>query len=403
MTDSLLPLAISAFSLTNALGAGVAATRAALRAERTGLAPCDFLDVDLPTWIGRVAGLEERPITGDLAPFDCRNNRLAALALAQDGFFEAVVAARARWGAARVGVIVGTSTSGILHTELAFRQRDAVTGALPTPLHYRQTHEISSAAEFVRARCGLTGPVLAISTACSSSAKVFASAARWLATDQCDAVVVGGVDSLCLTTLYGFAALELVAPGICRPADAARDGINIGEAAGFALLTRAADSPEAAFALLGYGESVDAYHMSTPHPEGIGAALAMRRALDRAGLSPESIDYINLHGTASRTNDRAEDRAVTAVFGTGVPCSSTKGWTGHTLGAAGITEAIISLLCIEEGLIPRSLNTTQVDPEFSSAIVCESRFAPIERVLSNSFGFGGNNASLIVGRMPCNV
>ncbi|WP_407276035.1 beta-ketoacyl-[acyl-carrier-protein] synthase family protein [Halothiobacillus sp. DCM-1] len=403
MSLTLLPLAISAYTLVNALGAGCAATRAALLVGQTGLAPCDFLDVALPTWIGRVAGLEALPITGDLAAFDCRNNRLAALALAQDGFEAAVEAARARWGAARVGVIIGTSTSGILHTELAFRQRNPETGALPEPLHYRQTHEISSAAEFVRAYFALEGPVLAISTACSSSAKVFASAARWLATDQCDAVLVGGVDSLCLTTLYGFASLELVAPGACRPADAARDGINIGEAAGFALLQRPADAPEAAFALLGYGESVDAYHMSTPHPAGEGAALAMQRALARAGLPASAIDYINLHGTASRINDSAEDQAVTAVFGTEVPCSSTKGWTGHTLGAAGMTEAIISLLCIELGLIPQSLHTTQVDPGFHSAIVTAPRHAPIERVLSNSFGFGGNNASLILGRMPCSV
>lgn len=403
MTGSLVPVAITAHTLTNALGAGVDATRDALMAGRTGLAPCDFLDVSLPTWVGRVAGLDAQPITGALAAFDCRNNRLAALALAQDGFFDAVEAARSRWGASRVGVIVGTSTSGILHTELAFLSRDPVTGAFLAPLHYRQTHEISSAAEFVRAALDLTGPVLAISTACSSSAKVFASAARWLATDQCDAVVVGGVDSLCLTTLYGFASLELVAPGACRPADTERDGISLGEAAGFAMLQRRRDAPEAPFAVLGYGESVDAYHMSTPHPEGAGAALAMRRALDRAGLSPDAIDYINLHGTASRTNDSAEDRAVTAVFGTEVPCSSTKGWTGHTLGAAGITEAIISLLCIEHGFLPQSLNTRQVDPGFSSAIVRESRRVPIHRVLSNSFGFGGNNASVILGRMPCSA
>ncbi len=400
MSDALLPISISAFTLTNALGAGCAATRAALLAERSGLAPCDFLDVTLPTWIGRVAGLEDHPIAGALADFDCRNNRLADLALAQDDFIAAVEAAKRRWVAARIGVLIGTSTSGILQTELAFRTRDPVTGEFLTPLHYRHTHEVSSAAEFVRARLGLSGPVLAISTACSSSAKVFASAARWLATDQCDAVVVGGVDSLCLTTLYGFASLELVAPGACRPADAARDGITIGEAAGFALLQRAADAPEADFALLGYGESVDAHHMSTPHPEGEGAALAMQRALDRAGLAPSDIQYINLHGTASRTNDSAEDKAVASVFGHTVPCSSTKGWTGHTLGAAGITEAIISLLCIDEGWLPRSLNTATVDPAFRAAILSESRRAPVARVLSNSFGFGGNNASLILGRMP---
>jgi len=299
-----------------------------------------------------------------------------------------------------VAVIVGTSTSGILHTELAFRDRDPTTGALPSPLHYRETHELSSAAAFVRRYFELTGPVLSISTACSSSAKVFASAWRMLQTGLCDAVLVGGVDSLCLTTLYGFSSLELVADEPCRPADADRGGISIGEAAGFALLENRENAPDADLGLLGYGESVDAYHMSTPHPDGLGAALAMQQALDRAGLAAADIDYINLHGTASRSNDSAEDKAVSRLFGTHTPCSSTKGWTGHTLGAAGITEAVIGLLCIENGLVPGSLNTRHVDPGFMSRVVLKNEARPVRRVLSNSFGFGGNNASLILGRFP---
>lgn len=396
---AMAPLAITEFTLSNALGFGKAATWDALRQQRSGLIPCNFLDVALNTYIGRVADLEQRPVIPRLAAFDGRNNRLAQAALQQDAFQSAVDGAKLRYGAHRVAVIVGTSTSGILNTELAFRARDTQTGALPTPVHYRETHELSSSAEFVRQYLQLSGPMLAISTACSSSAKVFASAWRMLQADLCDAVVVGGVDSLCLTTLYGFSSLELVAAEPCRPADLNRGGISIGEAAGFALLERTQNASDASLGLLGYGESVDAYHMSTPHPDGLGAALAMQRALDRAGLAAGDIDYINLHGTASRSNDSAEDQAVRRLFGHQTPCSSTKGWTGHTLGAAGITEALIGLLCIEHGLIPASLNTRQLDPTFMSRITLEPISQPVRRVLSNSFGFGGNNASLIVGRI----
>ncbi|HUX81307.1 MAG TPA: beta-ketoacyl-[acyl-carrier-protein] synthase family protein [Halothiobacillus sp.] len=393
------PLRLSHYTMTNALGTGVDATLSALSERRTGLAPCDFLDVALDTWLGRVADLEDLPVMGTLAAYDCRNNRLAQLALQQDNFEAAARAAKARYGADRVAVIMGTSTSGILHTELAFRERDPETGALPVPLHYRETHELSSVAEFTRRYLGLSGPMLSISTACSSSAKVFASAWRLIEAGLCDAAIVGGVDSLCLTTLYGFSSLELVTPGPCRPADAARSGISIGEAAGFALLERSKPTDDQGIALLGYGESVDAHHMSTPHPEGLGARLAMQRALDRAGLTPSDIDYINLHGTASRTNDSAEDQAVSGLFGTTTPCSSTKGWTGHTLGAAGITEALIGALCLQNGFIPGSLNTETVDPTFTSAIQLANRQQPVRHVLSNSFGFGGNNASLILGRV----
>lgn len=391
------PLVISHRALVNALGVGQAATLDALQQCRGGLRPCDFLDADIATWIGRVDGLETQPVSGALAHYDCRNNRLAQLGLQQDGFVEAVLAAKSRYGSERVAVIMGTSTSGILETELAFRQRDPVSGALPASFHYTETHELSSVAEFTRHYFGLQGPSLAISTACSSSAKVFASAQRMIHAGLCDAAIVGGVDSLCFTTLYGFASLELVSSQPCRPADANRDGISIGEAAGFALLEKAEQAPHANIALLGYGESTDAYHMSTPHPEGLGAALAMQRALQRAGLPADSIDYINLHGTSSKTNDSAEDRAVSSVFGSTTPASSTKGWTGHTLGAAGITEAIISMLCIEHDFMPGSLNTQTPDPAFSSRILLDNVHAPVKCVLSNSFGFGGNNCSLIFG------
>jgi 3-oxoacyl-[acyl-carrier-protein] synthase-1 len=208
--------------------------------------------------------------------------------------------------------------------------------------------------------------------------------------------VVGGVDSLCLTTLYGFNALQLVSADICRPADAARHGLSIGEAGGFALLT---PRPAAgAAACLGVGETSDAHHMSQPRPDGAVAALAMSRAL--GALQRERLSYINLHGTATPANDAAEDAAVTSLFGLKLPCSSTKGWTGHTLGAAGIVEVAISLLAIEHGFMPRSLNTRELDPRLRAAVLLEARAARVEYVLSNSFGFGGTNCSVLLGPAP---
>jgi 3-oxoacyl-[acyl-carrier-protein] synthase-1 len=293
---------------------------------------------------------------------------------------------------------MGTSTSGILETELAFRRRNPRTGALPRDFRYTGTHNTGSLADFVRCYLELTGPAFVVSSACSSTAKVFGSAARMIATGVCDAAVVGGVDTLCLTTLHGFHSLELTSRGPCRPFDVERDGISIGEGAGYALLERVDDrTGEGASLLLGVGESSDAYHMSTPHPEGLGAKLAMRGALDSAGLAPADIDYINLHGTATRANDAAEDLAVRELFGTGTACSSTKGATGHLLGAAGITEAIMSILAIEHDFMPGSANTRAVDPELKSHYLLASREARVRRVLSNSFGFGGSNCSLVLG------
>jgi 3-oxoacyl-[acyl-carrier-protein] synthase-1 len=218
-----------------------------------------------------------------------------------------------------------------------------------------------------------------------------------MAAGACDAAVVGGADTLCLTTLYGFHSLQLTSSGPCRPYDAERDGISIGEGAGFALLERPERAPRARALLLGVGESSDAYHMSSPHPEGAGAILAMRRALENAGLEASAIDYVNLHGTATRTNDAAEDRAVHELFGTDTPCSSTKGATGHLLGAAGVTEAIVSMIAIEHGWLPGSAHTRRVDPELRSNYLVEGSAAKARRVLSNSFGFGGSNCSLVIG------
>ena len=399
------PLILSSYTMVTALGKGLEETHRALRDRRSGLRPCDFEDVEIKTYIGRVDGLENLPVGDDpisegLEQFDCRNNRLALLGLRQDGFIQAAIEARERYGAHRVAVILGTSTSGILETEHAYRHRAPETGALPASYvaRYRYTHNMFSVAHFVRACLELKGPSMVISTACSSSAKVFATAARFIEAGFCDAAVVGGVDSLGLTILYGFASLELLSLGPCRPCDEDRDGLTLGESAGFALLekTDRAGRP-GAVTLLGYGESCDGYHMSHPHPEGAGAVKAMQAALMRSGLNPEDMDYINLHGTATRANDSIEDKAVSLVFGSMIPCSSTKGWTGHTLGAAGITEAVIAAICLTRGFIPGTLNTSRVDPKLRSHVLLENREQPVRRVLSNIFGFGGNNCSLILG------
>lgn len=396
------PLPITACTYTTCLGRGLAANLQALRAERSGLEPCAFETVCLDTWIGVVNGVDDARLPQALSAYDCRNNRLALLGLETDGFAGRVRQAIRRHGAARVGVFVGTSTSGIFETELAYRHRDPVTGALPPGLNYGGSHNPFSVADFTRLALGAEGMAMAISTACSSSAKVFAAAARQIALGTIDAAVVGGVDSLCLTTLYGFSSLQLTSSRPGKPYDTSRDGISIGEGAAFALLERpdGAAAEGAVAWLLGAGESSDAYHMSAPHPEGLGARLAMEAALASAGLVPADIDYINLHGTATPANDAAEGQAVATLFGDRVPCSSTKGATGHTLGAAGAIEAIIAMQAITEGWIPGSPGTDVVDPAIAIDYRRAGQGALVRTALSNSFGFGGTNCALVLGGQP---
>ena len=392
------PLALTSFTATSCIGRGVGATLATLRGQRTGLAPCAFETVTLDTCVGEVAGVDDAPLPATLREFECRNNRLALLGLGEDGFAEAVKRAASRHGRERVGVFLGTSTSGILETELAYRRRDPVSGALPAHFRYRGAHNSFSLAAFAQQALQLSGPAVVISCACSSSAKVFASARRAIEAGLIDAALVGGVDSLCLTTLYGFHSLQLVSRTPCRPFDVARDGISIGEAAAFALLERPGASLDAnAVLLLGVGESSDAYHMSAPHPQGRGARAAMLQALQAAALAPGDIEYINFHGTGTPSNDEAEARAVTGVLGQ-VPGSSTKGATGHTLGAAGALEAVICALALQHGVMPAGVNTTEVDPALPVHYLRDNRAACLSRVMSNSFGFGGSNCSLIFGR-----
>ena len=391
------PLTLSRFTLTTCLGSGLAATSQAITEGRSGLTKCLVEEPAFETFLGQVAPLSESRLPESLAQWDCRNNRLAYLALHQDGFAEHVRLAARRYGAQRVGVFVGTTTSGIRETEEAFTQRCA-DGRLPASFRYRQIHAGYAVADFVRSVLELKGLATVISTACSSSAKVFPAAARMIACGAIDAAVVGGVDTLCRTTLFGFRSLELLSTVPCQPFDANRSGLSLGEAGAFALIERC-DGPLAsdAILLLGAGESSDAHHMSAPHPEGLGAQLAMESALSSAGLSADSIDYVNLHGTGTRSNDPAEDLAVVRVLGTRVPCSSTKGVTGHTLGAAGAAEIVIGAIAIQTGTIPGGITTDREDPALHCNFVRKPVPGRLHRVLSNSFGFGGTNCALVIG------
>ena len=394
---SIHPARICAYTLTTTLGHGCDPHIDSLAAMRTGLKLAKLDDCSV-SWLGIVAGLDDHRIDAGLAEYDCRNNRLADLALNGDDFTAQVNKAVLRHGPHRVGIFLGTSTSGIRHTEYCYREhfKQGTTGLGPD-LRFDTTHAYVSVADFCRRRLSLTGPALVISTACSSGAKTFASAHRALVAGLCDAAIVGGVDTLCASTLMGFDALGLLSSIPCAPWAHGRTGISLGEGAAFALLDLEPTNSDD-LALLGCGESNDAYHITRPHPEGLGAVMAMRWALASAGLAVNEIDYINLHGTGTQANDASEDCAVNQVFGGMVPVSATKGWTGHTLGASGAVEAVLSLLCIKHGLMPGTLNTEILDPALSAPLVRRSVSSGMKRVLSNSFGFGGNNCAIVLGR-----
>jgi 3-oxoacyl-[acyl-carrier-protein] synthase I len=397
-----LPLAVTAYTATSALGLGLDAHFEALQQQRSGLRANNFGDTPLACWIGRVPDVESTTLPNAHAQWDCRNNRLAWLGLNQDGFLSQVHAATQRYGAARVALLLGTSTASIGATEEGYRRLEDHQ-RLPADLHRPAIHNPHSLTAFVAAALDISGPCLTISTACSSSAKVFASAERLIRLGIVDAAIVGGVDSLCASVLFGFNALELVSPEPCRPFDAARRGISIGEAAGFALLERVDAHPDAALRLLGCGESSDAHHMSTPDPSGHGAELALRDVLDHAGIDVSQVDYINLHGTASQKNDAMEAALIARLFPTRTRVSSTKGLTGHTLGAAGIVEAAITLLALREDFVPGNAGARSPDPACSQHFAWHNESRPLRIALSHSFGFGGSNACLAFARTASGV
>ena len=398
MASAIAPVAIVAQGLACAAGVGLPALTQALRDGRSALQPYRQgadCRVPLDTWVGRVADLPT--LAPAFAEWDCRATRLAWLGLQADGFIDAVLAARTRFGAARLGLVLGTSASTIDASEQAYRML-AEDGGFPAPLRHEHLNTMHAVAAFVQAALGLQGPCATLSTACSSSAQAFAQAERWLRLEVVDAVVVAGVDALCESVLFGFNALQLVSPEPCRPFDVRRRGISVGEAAGYALLQRGPGALE----LRGYGQSNDAHHMSSPHPQGLGAELALDAALARAGVQAAQIDLLKLHGTATPRNDEVEAALVARRYRSDLHASATKGVTGHTMGAAGIVEALLCLGALEHGLRAGSAGTEEVDPAFGTTFAAQlpprAVEGPVRLAASHSFGFGGNNCVLIFGR-----
>lgn len=388
------PVSIVAWTPTCAAGHGRAALAAALAGNRSALAPNAIGTPPAPGWSGRVAGLEALPWPAAWAALDSRATRLAWHALQADGFAGAVAAAVQRHGAARVGLVLGTSAATIGVTETAYRALDA-EGRFPPALANPALNTPHAVAAFAQQALGLAGPVLTVSTACSSGAKAFAVAERWLRLGLADAVVAGGLDALCDSVQWGFRSLGLVAPGPCRPFDAARDGITVAEGAAFALLQRG----PGALQLVGHGEAQDAHHMSAPHPEGLGAEAALDAALGRAGWDAATPQFVHLHGTASAQNDEVEAALVARRYPPGVHAAATKGLTGHTMGAAGALGAAVCWLALEDGLAAGSPGTTQVDPAFGATFAAQLALQPVRRPVrraaAHSFGFGGSNAVLL--------
>lgn len=393
---------ITAYSACNGLGQSTAEVLDALFAGRRGLSEAGP-ELGVATWVGELPG-ELPALDPKLAAYESRQARVAQLATVP--LLPALERAKLRWGADRVALILGTSTAGIAESERAWVvHRD--TGALPEGFALERQHALYATVEVVRALSGVRGPGYVVSTACSSSGKVFASARRLIAAGIVDAALVGGVDSLCQLTVRGFASLEVLSAEPCRPFSSERRGINIGEGAALLLLERSRPGLEGTgVELLGVGESADAHHMTAPHPEGLGARTAMARALAAGGVEAAEVDQINVHGTGTIKNDATESRAMRELFGRGedralpseLAVVATKGYTGHMLGAAGATEAVFVAASIERGELPASVGADPLDPELGVEIESAvSRRRASRRVLSNSLAFGGSNVSVLLG------
>lgn len=383
------------------LGVGAEQVADNLFNQPSRLQQSDEFSPGRPFFLGRVEG-DLPQISAVLARYNCRNNRLLLLALEQ--IEAAVNKVIEQFGRQRIGIVLGTSTSGIAETEKAFASRQ-ITGSLPDEFHFLQ-QQLSGASDFMALHLDIHGPAIAISTACSSSANALATARNLLHMDQCDAVIVGGADSLCHLTVQGFAALEAMSERIANPFSKNRDGINIGEGAALMLLSKTPSD----IALLSVGCSSDAHHISAPQPMGEGAEQAMRTALQQAELKPLEVEYLNLHGTGTALNDAAESQAVSRLFGDKLPCSSSKPLTGHTLGAAGIIETALCWLSMQTKYNPLAQRIPhywdgEADPDIASlSLVSMPGHDPslnqtLPKIcMSNSFAFGGNNTSVVLGR-----
>jgi len=382
------PLRVTGYSMLSALGATRGEHLGALIEGRTGLRPAER-PLPFETAVGRVdAVLPELP--AELEPRSTRIARMAAHLT--EGLDEPLRRARERYRPERIAILLGTSTAGAETTEAAWGKYVA-NGAFPDGYDFQKQHTFGAVLHVVSALSGARGPAWMVSTACTSSGKPFASAKRLLSAGLIDAAIVGGVDTLCTMTLLGFQSLQALDYAVCRPFHVDRGGINIGEGGCFAMVEREGD---ARVLVTGVGETSDAYHISAPHPEGRGARAAMAEALAQAGLRPEDVDHVNAHGTGTRLNDDAEAKAINALLPKGVPVVSTKGYTGHTLGAAAALEFAFAACAVEEGWIPPSLGAEGRDPAIDLDLPTEVRHGRYRNVISNSFAFGGNNVSLLV-------
>lgn len=361
-----------------------------------------ILENELPLsqgqYLGRVAMSESWQQTFIDKGITVRNNQLAYIAYQQ--IEAALTPLIKQFGGHRVAVVIGTSTAGILEGEQA-RKSLVDTGAYPDGYYY-QIQEMAEPAHFIADLCQAKGPVYSISTACSSSGKALASARALLEADLADVVVAGGVDSLTRLTVNGFDSLESIAKGKCAPFSQNRDGINIGEAAALFVVSKDKQAQDGIY-LLGVGESSDAHHMSAPAPDGAGAYQAMQQALDDAGIPGEQVDYVNLHGTGTIKNDEMEAKAMAKACGSEVLCGSTKGLTGHTLGAAGALEIGLCWLLLSEANhdngIPENVAQGDIDEDLAKINLSKGQnVAQIRYCMSNSFAFGGNNFSAVLGK-----
>ncbi len=381
---------ITAWSTVNGLGTTTEQVMSALRSGRASLSPppsgtpfetvCGVVDADL-------AALPET-----MKRFDSRNNRFVQQALSE---IEASLdAARDRWGPQRIGICVGSSTAAMDEIESAYATQSE-TGEIPSGFDVFASGSFDGLVRALRGLTELEGPAAVVSNACASSGKAFASAKRWIDTGVVDAVLVGGADCLCQITLRGFHSLGLLSGEPARPFSRERRGINIGEGAAFALVERSGEGPR----LLGAGESSDAHHMTTPDPEGRGAQNAMAAAISDAGVSTVDIDYVNAHGTGTAFNDAMESRAIRATLGAAADpiVVSTKGYLGHTLGAAGAIEAVFVLESLRNRWIPASVGAEPLDPEIDLNVPTTTTETDVRLALSNSFAFGGSNVSLVFG------
>ncbi|MFT3921062.1 MAG: beta-ketoacyl-ACP synthase [Myxococcales bacterium] len=379
---------ITAMGLSNALGDSVDAVWTALLEGRPRTSPPPF-ELPFETVCGAVQGPLDALPAAD-REFDSRLARIVMRALPQVS--AAVARARQRWGADRVAILVGTSTGGLDATELAHRHFRK-TSTYAAGFNLRTAHAFDALNVLLARVLQLTGPSYAVSTACTSSVKAIASATRLLEANLCDAALVVGADALCETTVRGFHSLGVLSKQAARPFSSERDGIHIGEGAALLLVERHGEGPAYVASV---GETSDAHSMSAPHPEGKGAAEAIQAALAKARLSPQQVDYVNAHGTGTEQNDQAESRAILSTLGSAVPVSSTKGLTGHTLGACGATEAAFCTLAIQHGFLPPSAGATPLDPGLGIHVVRAPARHKVKVVLSNAFAFGGSNTGLIL-------